>query len=124
MQPSGARRKRLVATFAVSAGLVLVAAAGLYAATALSGPSYEKKGSLHCIEDGEYLYTFDAVWRIESLRHVDPSTGVASAVAHPDAEKLSRMRSDLLRKLKVERLEAVPEEGKAELSAIRALGYI
>ena len=124
MQDSLLRRHRPLATLLVSAALVLVAAAGVLAARAASGPSYEKRGSVHCVEEKGYLYTFDAVWRVETLRRIDPATGVAEKVASPDAALLAHLRGSLLGELKVEGLDRIPAEGKAEVAAIRALGYI
>jgi hypothetical protein len=123
MQPS-VLRGRAVSTLLVSGALVLLAGAGVFAAVRSGGPSFEKKGALYCVEEGEYLYTFDAIWRVEALRRIDPATGVASPVPVPEAGRLDRMRGDLLLRLKVDRLEGIPVEGTAELEAIRALGYI
>jgi len=120
MTPPKSRRPLL--TLAVCAGLVLVAAAGVYAASAAQAPSYAKRGTLHCIEERGYLYSFDAVWRIEALRRIDPSTHVTAPVADPD--RLARLRSSLLKQLKVPALEGIPVEGKSELEAVRALGYL
>lgn len=124
MQPSVLRRRRPLLALLVAAGLVLVAAAGTLAAVAAAGPSYEKKGSVHHIEDHGYLYTFDAVWRVETLRRIDPGTMVAVRVSSPDPETFARFRTTLLRRLKVTGLDGIPVEGKAEVEAIRALGYI
>jgi len=122
MQASFLRRHRPLATLLVAT--ILVAAAGVLAARAASGPSYEKRGSVHCVEEKGYLYTFDAVWRVETLRRIDPATGVAERIASPDAALLAHLRSALLGELKVGRLEKIPAEGEAEVAAIRALGYI
>jgi len=124
MQPSVLRRHRPLLTFAVAAGLVLVAAAGVFAARAASGPSYEKRGSVHCVEDAGYLYTFDAVWRVETLRKIDPATGVAERIAQPDPALLVRLRTTFLGEVKARDLNAIPVEGRAEVEAIHALGYI
>ena len=117
-----AKNRRPLLTLAICAGLVLVAAAGVYAASAAQAPTYAKRGSIHCIEERGYLYTFDAVWRIEVLRKVDASTQVTAPVTDPD--RLALMRSCLLKQLKVPGLEGIPVEGKAELDAVRSLGYL
>lgn len=120
MQPSVLRRLRLALAF--SAGLVLAAAAGASVTAASSGPSYEKKGSVHLVESGGCTYTFDTVWRAETLHRIDPATGRAVRVSDPVL--LARLRAAMLRKVRVATLEGIPVEGKAEVDAIRALGYI
>ncbi len=124
MQPSVLRRRRPLLTVLAAAALVFVAAAGTLAAMAGAGPSYEKRGSVHCVEEGGTLYTFDSVWRVETLRLVDPVTKVAVRISNPAPDSLAHYRATLLRRLRVKGLDAIPVEGKAEVEAIRALGYI
>ena len=120
MQPSVLRRRLLALAFA--AGLVLAAAAGASVTAASSRPSYEKKGSVHFVENDGCIYTFDAVWRVEILQRIDPATGTAVRVSDPVL--LARLRTAMLRRMHVATLEGIPVEGKAEIDAIRALGYI
>jgi hypothetical protein len=121
MQTYVTGRKRPLLALVFCAGLVLVGAAGVFAAANSSGSSYQKKGTLHCVSQGGYTYTFDAVWRVESLQRLDPATRVASPATDPD--RIAVLRASLLQKLKVERVEAIPVEGKEDLAAIHALGY-
>ena len=106
-------------------GLLLVAGIAL-AFTACSGPRYEKRGALHCLRDGATLYTFDSVWRTESLHRVDPATGFEDSEEElcRDPARAAAYRERLLRRLGVASLDAIPREGGAELKALRALGYL
>ena len=124
MHSSVLRRRPPFLAVAAAAALVFMAAAGTVAAVATAGPVYEKKGSVHVVEEAGYLYTFDAVWRVETLRRIDPATKVAVRISEPEPAYLSRFRAMLLRELRVPGLSAIPVEGKAEVEAIRALGYI
>lgn len=114
---------RLVAGALLAVGLVLATAA-------CSGPRYERRGVLHCVIEGRRLYTFDPVWRIETLREIDADSGRVDDAASsspetaPAAETARvRLRTRLLRELGVTSLDAIPREGVAERDAIRALGY-
>jgi len=80
--------------------------------------------------EGRRLYTFDPVWRIETLREIDADSGRVDDAASsspetaPAAETARvRLRTRLLRELGVTSLDAIPREGVAERDAIRALGY-
>ena len=115
-------RRNLLATVVICTGIVGLASIGGMAAAAVQKPSYIKRGAVHCVEARGYLYTFDAIWRVETLRRVDPSTGTATPVT--DAEKLGQLRTALLAQLKVRGLDGVPAEGKADLDSLRALGYL
>jgi hypothetical protein len=109
-------------TLLLSIGLVLAAAGGTFLAVAASGPSYKKKGFVHLVEERGDLYTFDAAWRVETLRRIDPATHVAVPVADP--ARMAALRTTLLRQLKVQGLDGIPVEGRSELGQIRSLGYL
>ncbi len=106
--------------------LLLLGAVLASALPGCSGSRYEKQGPLHCVRDGQYLYTFDSIWRMESLHVVDPRTGIAARAEGPglDADRVARMRGTLLRTLGLADLGAVPREGTSELEALRSLGYL
>ena len=106
---------------AACAAFVLPSMPGL---SSLTGPRYEKRGYLHCVVTRTDRYTFDPVWRVESFRSVDPATGMAAGKVPVDGARLDQLRASLLRRLGVRSLDQIPTEGAAEVSAIRALGYI
>ncbi len=56
--------------------LVLLAGTAVAGSLSLRGPRYEKRGTLHCIAEGSHVYSFDAAWRVETLRALDPATGI------------------------------------------------
>ena len=125
---SSALRDRRRFLPAIALGAIAAAACAAIAApslaTALTGPRYEKLGYLHCVESGADRYSFDPVWRVESFRTVDDTTGLEAGRGPADGARRDRLRDALLRKLDVRSLDQIPTEGAAEVSAIRALGYI
>ena len=122
MTPSGSPGRRRSLAIAATVVAVLGAGAG-YLLAGPSGPRYEKRGVLHVIREGATVYTFDAAWRVETLRDLDPGTGRCTVVKSPDPALTSRLRARLLERLEVQGLEQIPAEGKVELDAIRTLGY-
>ena len=116
--PSG--RRRFTVTVSVVA-VVLVCARLVLASR--SGPRIEKQGVLYSVKDGNTLYTFDAAWRVETLREFDPGTGHYSVVKAPDSERTTGLRSRLLRELDLKGLDQVPAEGQSERAAMKGLGY-
>jgi hypothetical protein len=117
MQSTNARGIRRRAA-AVGAALLLIGGAAI-ASLALSRPHYEKRGYVHRVEEGDALYTYDAAWRIEALQGLGGPVALA-----PDPALLEHLRDVLLRRLGCRSLEQIPVEGKAEMDAIRALGYL
>jgi hypothetical protein len=107
--------KRRVAILAA----VTLAAAGAAAAIVPSGPRIVKDGTQYRVLKDGVSYTFDAAWRVESLRAVKGTGPVTDADA-----RTKELRGILLRHLKVESLEKIPLEGEAEIKALEALGYI
>ncbi len=106
-------------------GGLLLALLGTGGFLLLRGPRYEKHGPLHCIVDGDLLYTFDASWRVETVRRSDPATGLRTVVVgKPDQARLAAFRGALLKELGLPALDAVPAEKKTDLDAARALGYL
>lgn len=109
----------------LAAGAVLALVLGAGALLFLGGPRYEKHGPLHCILDGDLLYTFDAAWRVETVRRRDPATGLRTIVVEkPDPARLGSLREAMLRELGLQDLDAVPAEPKSDLDAARQLGYL
>ena len=123
MPVSGVPDRRRNLAVAATAAAVLCACAG-YLLACPSGPRYEKRGVLHTIQEGATVYTFDAAWRVESVREVDPRTGRFVVVKSPDGSRTARLRTRLLQQLDVKGLDQIPAEGKVEMDAIRTLGYI
>jgi hypothetical protein len=108
--------RRRVAAVAVA---LLVIAAGGVASLALGRPRYEKRGFVHRIQKGDALYTYDAAWRQEAIY------GLGSpGAAVPGPEAMESLRAVLLRRLRCRSVEEIPVEGKAEMEAVRALGYL
>lgn len=103
---------------AVAAALLLVAGGGL-ASLALHRPRYEKKGFVHCVRQGDALYTYDAAWRHEAIHGLG---GPGAAI--PGPEVMESLRTVLLRRLRCRSIDEIPVEGKAEMEAVRALGYL
>ena len=107
-----------------AAGVLLLAGFGLLASGAFRGPRYEKRGPLHCIVDGDTLYTFDAAWRKETLRTADPKTGLRTIVVEkPAPGRLEALRAALLEDLSLKNLDEVPREKQTEMDEIHRLGY-
>ena len=77
------------------------------------------------IVDDDLLYTFDASWRVETVRRADPATGLRTVVVErPDPARLAAFRAALLEELGLRALEEVPAEKRTDLDAARALGYL
>jgi hypothetical protein len=89
-----------------------------------AAPRYWKQGYVHYLESDGYLYSFDAAWRVESLRTAGNSRFPAGVRTKEEPEREARMRRSLLGSLGVRSLDLVPVEGEREMDAIRALGYL
>jgi hypothetical protein len=116
--PRGPLRPAALAAVALCLGF---AARHLVASPA---PRYWKQGYVHFLESEGYLYSFDAAWRVETLRTCGTGTTPAGDATTGEPEREARMRRALLGNLGVQRLELVPVEGRREMDAIRALGYL
>lgn len=109
----------------LAAAGILLAASALAVTAWASVPRFEKRGTLLTMTQGEFVYSFDAAWRTERLdrRGEVPAFDAPSpASRHP--EKFERLRTAMLKHLRISALTEIPAEGTAELGALRAVGYL
>jgi hypothetical protein len=117
--------RRLGRALPLAAGGILLAGAALASIAWASAPRFEKRGTLFTMEQAGYVYSFDAAWRIERLDRrgeVPAADAPSTASRHP--EKVERLRSAMLKHLRLAALTDIPAEGTAELGALRAVGYL
>ncbi|MCK6481511.1 MAG: hypothetical protein HUU06_07755 [Planctomycetaceae bacterium] len=109
----------------LATGLILAVTAVVGLGEARDGaPRHEKRGAVHCVSFEGGLYTFDTVWRTESLFRSDGTSASLVPLASPSPERIAELRAFLLSHLGVASLDAIPGEGTEDLEAIRSLGYI
>jgi hypothetical protein len=108
--------KRRVLILSVLTLAAVAAAAVVHERT--SRPTIRKEGTRYRVVSRGYSYTFDAAWRVESVRSPD------GALNSADVERTEELRGVLLKHLGLDSIDKVPVEGEAELRALKELGYI
>ncbi len=109
-------------------GLLSTAVLGAGALAAARHPSVEPAlvyaDGLLWVETPDWAYSFDAVWRAESLHDLRVDAGRRENVIASRPAEAARYRGVLLRRMRLHRVEEIPREASEAVESLRRLGYV